>query len=144
MTADLFKEHRTLVAAAEELLALVRQTPPVPIEDIAQLRVRIANLALAHLRAEDEVIIRPLLASGRSHELPEASTLIAEIRSGHSVYSNHVRTWTLQAVELDREGYAEAMVDMTDYLRRMIAREENLLYWPALKLLNGARAQEAG
>ena len=144
MQADLFEEHRVLIATSEELLAVVRRVPRAPLDEIAQLRVRLAGLALAHLRGEDDVIVKPLVASGRVHELPEAAALIAEIRSGHHVYSNHVRKWTLQAVEIDRAGYAEALVEMIDYLRRMTTREENLLYWPALKLLMSDRPGATG
>ena len=144
MPADLFEEHRVLIATSEALLAVVRRVPRAPLDEIAQLRVRLASLALAHLRGEDDVIIKPLVESGRVHEIPEAAALIAEIRAGHGRYSNHVRQWTLQAVELDREGYAEALVEMIDYLRKLIAREENLLYWPALKLITAARSDATG
>jgi hypothetical protein len=144
MAADLFEEHRVLIAAAEALQVLVRRMPPAPIEEIAQLRVRVANLALSHLRHEDDVIIKPLLASGRVDEIPGAANLIADIRIGHTTYSNHVRSWTLQAVELDRAGYAEALIGMIDYLRKMTAREENLLYWPALRLLNSKSPEQTG
>lgn len=144
MAAELFEEHKALIATAEELLAMVRRVPRAPIEEIAQLRVRVANLALGHLRHEDDVIIKPLVASGRVDEIPGAANLISDIRSGHRTYSDHVRSWTLQSVELDRAGYAEALVGMVDFLRKMTTREENLLYWPALRLLNGKSPERTG
>lgn len=144
MSAELFEEHRVLIATAEELLAIVRRVPRVPVDEIAQLRVRLANLALTHLRGEDDVIITPLIESGQIEKLPEAATLISEIRAGHGLYSDHVRKWTIQAVDLDRAGYAAALVEMIDYLRKMTAREENLLYWPALRLLSARRTDQTG
>lgn len=144
MAAELFDEHRMLVALAEQLLAVVRRSPRAPLDEIAQLRVRVANLARAHLRGEDEVIIKPLIESGKVDQLPDAAALIAEIRVGHGIYSDHVRKWTLQAIELDRAGYADALVEMIDFVRKMITREENLLYWPALRALAAKPTDQTG
>jgi hypothetical protein len=144
MAADLFDEHRVLVATAEQLLAVVRRMPRAPLDEITQLRVRLANLALAHLRGEDDVIIKPLMESGKLDQIPEAAALISEIRNGHSVYSDHVRKWTLHAVEIDRAGYADALTKLIDYLRKMIAREENFLYWPALRALTAKPTDQTG
>ncbi len=151
MKIDLFQEHREIIAAAEDLLGTLRRVPRAPLEEITQRRVRLGNLAAAHLRSEDEVIMRPLHASGRIDELPGAQAMFTEIRAGHSVYSAHVRKWTLAAIEQDRRGYADAVVGMIAYLRDMTAREENILYWPALRLLgqleqddNGSITRQAG
>ncbi|MBT2187922.1 hemerythrin domain-containing protein [Sphingobium nicotianae] len=139
MAADLFEEHRQLVAAAEALLMIARREPPARADQITQLRMHLSNLAKTHLRSEDELIIAPLITSGRAGELPEAQRIMEEIRNGQRIYSDHVRRWTLPAVEADRAGYATALVDMIDYLRKMIEREEAYLYWPALRLLSADR-----
>ncbi|MBB5984501.1 hemerythrin domain-containing protein [Sphingobium lignivorans] len=144
MTDDIFRQHRVMIAAGEDLLATARRTPPARLEEIAQLRVRLAGLAMAHLKAEEETIVRPLMGSGRIDQIPGAAALIAECRAGHGAYSDHVRRWTLPAIDADRAGYAQALSQMLDQLRAMMEREERLLYWPALRLLGAARETQAG
>jgi hypothetical protein len=91
MPADLFEDHRVIVATAEELLAAARRRrPPAGPEELSEIRAR---------------------------------------------YSDHVRKWTPRAVQADREGYAQALVDMLACLKPVIAQEERDLYWPALRLL---------
>lgn len=135
MPADLFEDHRQIIAAAEALLVAVRTVPNPRIEDIGQMRVRVSTLALAHLRHEDEMIVGPLMASGRIEELPQAADMLAEIREGRGVYSDHIRKWTPQAIERDRDGYADSLVVLIDFIKGVFAREEAQLYWPVLKLL---------
>ena len=137
MTTDLFDDHRAIVALSEELLALVRRTPRATVEEVTQARARLGTRAAQHLRDEDALIVRPLLASGRIDEIPGAMEVIAAIRESRAHYSNHVGRWTLAAVQADWDGYGEALVGMIDYLRRVLLREERELYWPALRLLNG-------
>jgi hypothetical protein len=135
MSADLFEEHRQIIALAEELLALVSRRPCASVEEIAELRVRLSNLGIAHLRAEDELIMKPLLVSGRVSELPGAAAIIGEIRASYSFYSTHANRWTMRAIEADRQGYAQALTGMLDHLRGIIMREETLLYLPVIRLL---------
>lgn len=144
MTADLFEEHRLLIAAADALLVAVRRNPPARSDEITQLRVRVGTLALAHLRHEDEMIIKPLTQSGLVDQLPHAAAMMSELRHGHGQYSNHVGTWTVAAIEADRAGYEKALVRVIGILHSMIEREERLLYWPALKLLHGDEAAQTG
>lgn len=136
MTVDLFDDHRVIVAISEELLALVRRTPPPTLAELTEVRSRLGARASQHLRDEDAMIVRPLLASGRVGELHGAMEAIAAIREGRAHYSNHVGRWTLAAIQADLAGYAEALVGMIDYLKRMLVAEERDLYWPALRLLN--------
>lgn len=133
--SDLFDDHRTLTAIADELLELVHQTPRPGLEALTQLRAQLGSRAAQHLRSEDAMIIRPLFASGRIDELPNAQEAIAAIRESRAQYSNHVGKWTLAAIQADWDGYAQALTSMIDYLNRLIEREERDLYWPALHLL---------
>jgi hypothetical protein len=133
--SDLFEDHRAITAIADELLELVRQTPHPSLEALTQLRIQLGTRAARHLRDEDAVIIRPLFASGRIDELPNAQEAIVAIRESRAHYSNHVGKWTVAAIQADWEGYAEALVGMIDYLKRLIEREERDLYWPTLHLL---------
>lgn len=141
MTADLFDDHRAIVAISEELLALVRRTPPPSLAELTEVRARLGTRAAQHLRDEDAMIVRPLLASGRIAELHGAMEAIAAIREARAHYSNHVGRWTLAAIQTDLPGYAEALVGMIDYLKHVVAMEERDLYWPALRLLNAQAAQ---
>jgi hypothetical protein len=133
--SDLFDDHRALTAIADELLELVRQTPRPGLGALTQLRAQLGSRAAQHLRNEDATIIRPLFASGRINELPNAQEAIAAIRESRAQYSNHVGKWTLAAIQADWDGYARALTDMIDYLNRLIELEERDLYWPALHLL---------
>jgi hypothetical protein len=135
MSADLFEDHRAIVALAEELLAAARRMPKPSTEELTQIRTRLGARAAQHLRDEDATIIRPLLASGRIDELAGAREAIAAIRESRAHYSNHVGKWTLAAVQSDWDGYAEALVGMIDYLKKVLVQEERDLYWPALHLL---------
>jgi hypothetical protein len=144
MAADLFEDHRAITATAEELLALVRQTPRPSVEALTQIRTRLGARAAQHLRDEDAMIIRPLLASGRIDELPGAHDAIAAIRESRAHYSNHVGKWTIAAIQADWDGYAQALVSMIDYLKRVLAQEEKNLYWPALHLLESQASRHDG
>jgi len=135
MSADLFEQHRHLIALTEELRTLVCRRPYVSIEEIAQLRAHLGKTGVAHLRAEDELIMRPLLASGRADEVPEAMAVIGEIRAAMSYYGQHANRWTMAAVDADRDGYAEALGQLIDFMRNAMAREETELYAPVLALL---------
>lgn len=143
MSADLFEDHRTIVALSEELLALARSTPRPGAEALTALRTRLGMYAARHLRDEDSMIIRPLLASGRIDELPRAREALAAIRESRARYSNHVGKWSVAAVLADWDGYAADLVGMIDYLKQVLDQEERDLYWPALHLL-GQQPQPAG
>ncbi len=135
MHNDLFEDHRKIVAAADELLALLRRNPNLPLEELVAMRARLGGLSMSHLRAEEEQIVAPLKASGQLDDIPGAAAVLAAIRDGRSTYSNHIRKWTPQAIEQDRAGYVEALIALIGMVKVVIAREETDLYWPALRLL---------
>ncbi|MBO9581222.1 MAG: hypothetical protein J7498_10060 [Sphingobium sp.] len=135
MPADLFDDHRAIVAIAEDLLQLVRQTPRPGPAVLAEVRTRLGSRTAQHLRDEDAMIIRPLFGSGRIDELPKAQAAIAAIREARAHYSNHVGKWTLASIQSDWDGYADALVEMIRHLKQLIDHEERDLYWPALRLL---------
>jgi len=135
MVADLFEEHRVLVAEADAFLALVQRVPHASIEEINRHRARLGSLTMIHVHTEEDMIIQPLLTSGRLEELTGAAALLAEMREGRRAYSDQIRTWTPQAIAVDRDGYADAVEQIVEKLKARIVREETLLYRPALKLL---------
>lgn len=142
MSADLFEDHRVIAAIAEELLDLTRQNPRPNLAALTEVRTRLGSRAARHLRDEDAMIIRPLFASGRIQEIPGAEEAIVAIRESRAHYSNHVGQWTLAAIQADWDGYANALVSMIDYLKKLIELEERALYWPALHLLEGEAARK--
>lgn len=135
MQNDLFEDHRKIVAAADDLLAILRQNPDLRIEELNAMRVRLGSLSMAHLRAEEEQIIAPLKASGQLDDIPGAAAVLTAIRNGRSNYSDHIRKWTPQAIAQDRAAYVEALIVLIGLLKALITREETDLYWPALRLL---------
>jgi hypothetical protein len=135
MAAKLFEQHRQLIAMAEELLTLVRREPCVSIEEIALARARLGRLGIAHLQAEDELIVQPLLTSGRACELPDAEAIIEDIRETRRISAEYAGRWTMAAVEADRDGYAAALDEMVAFIREVTAREEEQLYRPVIALL---------
>jgi hypothetical protein len=135
MIADLFEEHRVIVEEADAFLALVQRVPPASIEEINRHRARLGSLTMTHVRTEEDMIIQPLLASGRLEELTGAVALLAEMREGRRAYSDQIRNWTPQAIEANRDDYMDAVQLIVENLKARIVREEALLYWPALKLL---------
>lgn len=138
MVADLFEEHRVIVAEADAFLALVQRVPHVSIEEINRHRARLGSLTMTHVHTEEDVIIQPLLASDRLGELTGAVALLAEMREGRRAYSDQIRKWTPQAIEANRNAYADAVEEIVEALKARIVREEALLYRPALKLLDSA------
>lgn len=135
MTTDLIEDHRAILALSEELLTLARREPRPSAEELTQMRSKLGTRAAQHLRDEEEMIIRPLLASGRIDELPAAKAAIAAIRESRAHYSNHVGKWNPAAIKADWDGYVAALVAMIDYLKPVLVHEERDLYWPALRLL---------
>jgi hypothetical protein len=135
MPHQLFEDHRKIVAAADELLAFLRQNPAFRIEALSPMRARLGILSLTHLRAEEEVIMGPLFASGGLDALPGAKATIAAGREARTRYSDHIRAWTPRAIERDRTGYVAAVADIVAMVKEVIAQEEADLYWPALRLL---------
>jgi hypothetical protein len=135
MSVDLFEDHRAIVALSEELLVLLRRNPRPTVDELTQLRTRVGSRAAQHLRDEDALIIRPLLATGRIDEIPGARDTIVAIRESRAQYSNHVGKWTRGAIHADWDGYVHEMTDMIERLKQILAREERELYRPALQLL---------
>ena len=135
MAADLFEEHHVIVAEADAFLALVRRTPHASIEDINRHRARLGGLIMTHVRTEEDMIIQPLLASRRLDELTGVIALLGEMREGRGAYSDQIRKWTPQAIEANRDAYADAVKQIIESLKARIIREEAILYRPALKLL---------
>lgn len=144
MPADLFEDHRAILALAEELLAAARRVPPPSAEELAQLRSRLGARAAQHLRDEDAMIIRPLFASGRIDELDGAHEAIIAIRESRAHYSNHVGKWTPAAVKADMKAYAAALVDMIHYLKQVTEQEERHLYRSAMRLLGAEAPRDDG
>ncbi len=145
MPADLFEDHRAIIAAADDLLAVLREVPRRRMDEIGQMRVRLGSLTMAHLRAEEELLLRPLIASGRINEIPQADAVLADIREGRTVYSDHIRKWTPQAIDADFTGYVAAVTDLVERTNMLARREETDLYRPAYDLLASApRQSEAG
>ena len=144
MPADLFEDHRAILAIAQEVLEMVRRTPRPGIDALAQIRTRLGARMAQHLRDEDAMIVRPLLASGRIDELPGAQEAIVAIRQARAHYSSHVGKWTPAAIQADWDGYGEAITDMIDRFQQRAAMEERDLYWPALRLLQGTPSGMGG
>lgn len=143
MLAKLRTEHREIIEMAETLLTLVSGTSRPSIDEVSQLRARIGTLTLSHMLGEETLVIGPLLASGRIDELPEGRRVLAENREIRAVYSNHIRDWTPQAVAGDWAGYTKALADLIALLKITLAREEQYLHLPAIKLLYPDAADEA-
>jgi hypothetical protein len=135
MPADLFEDHRLIVATAEAFLATVRRTPRAGMDEVSMMRAKLGSLTMAHLRAEDETIIAPLQASGHLASIAGAADVITTIRQSRSTYSDHIRKWTPQAIAQDWEGYGNAVEHIVTQLRLLVALEEEQLYWPALRLI---------
>jgi hypothetical protein len=135
VSIDLIEDHRELLQLSEALLTSLRRSPPATGEEIAQMRANLGKRAAQHLLAEDSQIVRPLFATGRIHELPDAEAAITTMRQSRARYSNHVGQWTPQAIEADRPGYLDALIEIVRALRELFAIEEKDLYWPAARLL---------
>ncbi len=141
MPADLFEDHRAILALAEALLAAARRVPRLSADELAPYRSRLGTRAAQHLREEDALIVRPLLGSGRADELPAAQAAIIAIREARARYSSHVGRWTPAAIQANREGYIEAVTDMIDALKPLLIQEERDLYMPVVRLLREEAAR---
>ncbi len=141
MPADLYEDHRAILALADELLAAAQRVPPLSADELTPYRSRLGARAAQHLREEDAQIVRPLLGSGRADELPGAQAVIIAIREARARYSNHVGRWTPAAIQANREGYIEAVADLIEELRPRLVQEERDLYTPVLRLLREEAAR---
>lgn len=142
MSHDLFDDHRAITAAADEILAALRHVPRRRMDEIVQMRARLAGLTAAHLRAEEDMLIQPLKAQRLIDQIPAAGGVIAGIREGRSIYSDHIRKWTPHAMEANWTGYVRATGEVVRLAKLLMLREEAELYRPGLALL--APAARAG
>lgn len=138
MPASLFAEHRAIATAADELLAATRATPRIRIAQFASMRAGLSRRVKDHLLSEEEKLIGPLRAIDGFAALPAGPLVLEEVRKLRGHYSEHIRTWTLAAIEADWDGYVVALAAIIDRLKDVLAREEAEFYVPALDLLGSA------
>jgi len=144
MPASLLNDHRAIIRAANELIALLRREPRPPMEAVSQLRAQIGALVLRHMRNEERLVIGPLLTSGRLDDLPGGADVLAEVRELNALYSRHIGQWTPQAINADWSGYVNAVTHVTGRMQALFAHEEAHLHQPALQLLARTAAPSTG
>lgn len=143
MSAQLFDEHRGMIAAAERVLAAIERKPRVRIDELSRLRAQLSTLVMAHRMAEEQHILGPFYQGGGIDILPQVKPLMIEIRDMWIDYSQHIRKWTPKAIEQDWDGYTAAVADRVDILKRMIVREEEHIYHPVLEVLAVSQSANA-
>ena len=134
MAVELFEEHSAMLEAAEDFLAAVRRTPRIPLDQLSRKRVRLSTLIRRHRTTEEEFIFAPLMRQGGFAHMPQLETVVQELMREKVKYSEHIRKWTLQAIEQDWDGYVAACEERILSFKRTIFDEEARIYQPVLNL----------
>lgn len=134
MAVELFEEHSAMLAAAEDFLAAVKHTPRIPLDQLSRKRVRLSTLIRRHRTTEEEFIFAPLARQGGFARMPHLEAIVQELMYEKVKYSEHIRKWTLQAIEADWSGYVAACEERLQAFRRVIFDEEATIYQAVLGL----------
>lgn len=139
MIQKLCAEHRALEAQAAQLLAIVSAATP-DTAAVAAMRWRMAQALFDHCSREDWLIYDRLLFSGDA-----IATQVAWLyRQEHGLlgpaFANYVAAWPVGRITLEWECFrAETRILMADLAER-IAREEEVLYAHAERIIARQRA----
>ena len=134
MSVDLFEEHSAIVQAGEEFLAAITRTPRIQMDELSRMRVKLSSLVRRHRLTEEEFIFGPLTREGGFRKLPHLEPFVQDLMREKARYSEHVRKWTLAAIQADWDGYVLAVEDLLRGLKRVIHTEESSLYQLVLAL----------
>jgi hypothetical protein len=134
VAVELFEEHSAMLEAAEDFLAAVRRTPRIPLDQLSRKRVRLSTLIRRHRTTEETFIFGPMARQGGFAQMPHLEVIMQDLMSEKANYSEHIRKWTLQAIEGDWNGYVAACEDRLQQFKRVIFDEESAIYQAVLGL----------
>jgi DUF438 domain-containing protein len=134
VAVELFEEHSAMLEAADDFLAAVKHTPRIPPDQLSRKRMRLSSLIRQHRTTEEEFIFAPLARNGGFANMPHLETILEEMMREKVKYSEHIRTWTLQAIERDWDGYVAACEERILAFKRVIFEEEARVYQTVLGL----------
>lgn len=134
MAVELFEEHSGMLKAAEDFLAAVKRKPRIPLDQLSRKRVQLSALIRRHRTTEEEFIFGPLAREGGFANMPHLEVVVQELMREKGRYSEHIRHWTLQAIEQDWDGYVAACEERIIAFKRIILEEEARVYQPILNL----------
>jgi hypothetical protein len=143
MTAELLDQHKAIIEAAEQILAIVQRVPRATTDQLARARVKLGSLMVAHLQSDEKLILAPLRAPGATDALPGAAPIIVALREFRRLYSEHISTWSIRAIEQDPDGYIAATTALLDHFKLLSVREERELYRPFFNALQSGHDQDA-
>lgn len=142
MLSELFEQHQAILAAAHELLAAVRRSPRIGMDELSRYRVRLSNLIRQHHRAEEELVYAPLMRNGGIDRVPQLKQVLLQIQEEKSRYSANVGRWTPRSIMADWEGYAASVAARVEALTALIRAEEERLYRPVMALAAAEAAKK--
>jgi hypothetical protein len=134
VAVELFEEHSAMLEAAEDFLAAIRRTPRIPLDQLSRKRVRLSTLIRRHRTTEEEFIFGPMARQGGFARMPHLQGIVQDLMSEKVKYSEHIRAWTLQAIEGNWQGYVAACEERLEAFKRIIFEEEVRIYQPVLNL----------
>jgi hypothetical protein len=134
VAVELFEEHAVLLEVAEDFLVTVRRTPRIPLDQLSRKRVRLSALLRQHRATEEEFIFGPMARDGGFARMPDLQAVVQELMSEKAKYSEHIRKWTLQAIDQDWRGYVAACEERLQGFKRVILDEEEIIYQAVLGL----------
>jgi hypothetical protein len=134
VAVELFEEHSAMLEAAEDFLATVRRTPRIPLDQLSRKRVRLSTLIRRHRTTEEEFIFGPMARQGGFARMPHLEAIVQDLMSEKVNYSEHIRKWTLQAIQEDWNGYVAACEERLLAFKRVIFDEEAGIYQAVLGL----------
>jgi hypothetical protein len=124
--AELMRAHEDLLAGISDLEAQTRlETPDA--DALAKVRWRLSQASRARRRLVDAACER-LLESSTPVQAARIQTLRDNSAETSATSSSHVRTWTIERVVADWQGYRRASASMRRQMRDRISAETTVLY----------------
>ena len=135
--AQLRQDHAELVIIVGELQELIERDAPPPQVELFQIRRKLSNVLIAHLKAEDWVLYPPLLNSSDPAVARTAKQFIDEMGGLVQVYAMFSEKWDALRIESDWAHYQAEAKAIVDALTDRIVRENRDLY-PLLEKIQRA------
>lgn len=125
--AQIRTDHAELVKIFREWeMLLDGETPPPPV-DLFDVRRRLSNLLVAHLKAEGWVLYPPLLESSDPEIARIARNFVDEMGGLAASYSLFMEKWDALSIEADWANYRKGARAILEALGNRIVRENREL-----------------
>jgi hypothetical protein len=124
---QLHQDHFQVEKLVGQLRELISEPAPPPSVQLFDVRRRLTNLIIAHLKSEDWVLYPPLLASSDPEIAGTAQRFVEEMGGLAQAFHDFMAAWDALKIESEWPDYCRECGAILDALMNRLTREDREL-----------------